>query len=135
MATHSDTTIGNDVARDTIVKSHWVMMVQWTSIVMSEWVRMSNDVVMCTYHIITMHNDIAMNLFNYVLSALCLIMILLLEVWNKNNKFMFEQSGFENLLLFLCGAISFILQTWNIPTQNTSHVFSPDLSNTHLFKL
>ncbi len=41
--------------------------------------------------------DIAMNLFYYVISALCLIMILLWVVWNKNkNKFMFDQSGLEN---------------------------------------
>ncbi len=47
---------------------------------------MSNDVAMCTYHGITMHDDIAINLFYYVLSALCLIMILLWVVWNKNKN-------------------------------------------------
>ncbi len=44
-----------------------------------------------------MHNDIAMNLFYYVFSVLCLIMILLWVVCNKNkNKFMFDQSELEN---------------------------------------
>ncbi len=38
-------------------------------------VTMSNDVAMCTYHGITMHNDVAMNLFYYVFSALCLIIM------------------------------------------------------------
>ncbi len=77
-----------------IVKSQWVMTLLWTSIVTSQWV---NYIAMCTYHGITMHNDFAMNLFYYVFSVLCLIMILLWVVWNKNrNKFMFDQSGLEN---------------------------------------
>ncbi len=38
-------------------------------------VTMSNSIVMCTYHGITMHNDIAMNLFYYVFSAICLIVL------------------------------------------------------------
>ncbi len=38
-------------------------------------VTMNNTVAMCTYHGITMHNDIAMNLFYYVFSALCLIVL------------------------------------------------------------
>ncbi len=60
MNTHCEITIGNDVARDIHCD-----------------VKMSNDVAMCTYHGITMHDDVAMNLFCYVFSALCLIMILL----------------------------------------------------------
>ncbi len=60
----NDIRMGNDVARDIHCD-----------------VTMSNDIAMCTYHGITMHNDIAMNLFYYVISTLCLIMILL---WNKN---------------------------------------------------
>ncbi len=49
-----------------------------------------------------MHNDVAMNLFYYVFSALCLIMILLWVVCNKNkNKFMFDQSGLENTFIVL----------------------------------
>ncbi len=60
-------------------------------------VTMSNDVAMCTYHGITMHNDVTMNLFYYVFSSLCLIMILLWVVCNKiKNKFMFDQSDLEN---------------------------------------
>ncbi len=36
---------------------------------------MSNDIAMCTYHGITMHNDVAMDIFYYVFSALCLIVL------------------------------------------------------------
>ncbi len=36
---------------------------------------MSNIIAMCTYHGTTMHNDIVMNLFYYVFSALCLIVL------------------------------------------------------------
>ncbi len=79
MATH-DITMGNDIARDVHCE-----------------ITMSNDVAMCTYGI-TMHNDVAMNLFYYVFSALCLIMILLWILGNKNkNKFIFDQSGLENI--------------------------------------
>ncbi len=94
MATHYDITMGNDIASDAHCK-----------ITMSNDIArdihcdctMSNDVAMCTYHGITMHNDVAMNLYSYVFSPLCLIMILLWVVWNKNkNKFMFDPSGLEN---------------------------------------
>ncbi len=54
MASHYDITMGNDVARD---------------------ITMINDNAMCTYDGITMHNDIAMNIFYYVFSALCLIVL------------------------------------------------------------
>ncbi len=57
---HCEITIGNDIARDIHCD-----------------VTMSNDIAMCTYHGITIHNDVAMNLSYYILSALCLIMILL----------------------------------------------------------
>ncbi len=70
-----------------IVKSQRIMTLLGTSIVTSQWVM----TLLCVhiYHGITMYNDIAMNLFYYVFSALCLIMILLC---NKNkNKFMFDQ--------------------------------------------
>ncbi len=55
---HCEITMGNDVARDI----HYD-------------VTMSNEVAIGTYHGITMHNDIAMNIFYYVLSALCLIVL------------------------------------------------------------
>ncbi len=58
-------------------------------------VTMGNEVAMCTYHGITKHNDVAMNIFYYAFSALCLIVILLWVVWNK-DKFIFDQSGLEN---------------------------------------
>ncbi len=58
MATHCEITMGNDVARD----SHCD-------------VTMSNDITMCTYQGITMHNDVVTNIFHYVFSALCLIVL------------------------------------------------------------
>ncbi len=58
MDTHYDITMGNDVAR----KIHC----DYTT---------SNDIAMCTYHGITMHNDVAMNLFYYVSSVLCLLVL------------------------------------------------------------
>ncbi len=66
-------------------------------------ITMSNDIAMCIYYGLTMHNDIAINLFYYVVSALCLIMILLGVVWNKNTKkLMFDQSGLEKtFIIFL----------------------------------
>ncbi len=83
--------MGNDIARDIYCD-----------------ITMSNDVSMCTYHDIIMHNDVAMNLFYYVFSALCLIMILLCIVCNKNkNKFMFDQSGLENtFVVFVKGYLT-----------------------------
>ncbi len=79
-------------------------------------VTMSNDIAMCTYHGITMHNDVAMNLYYYVFSVLCIMMILVWVVWNKNkNKFMFDQSGSENtFIVFLCRDISLDLLTLEI---------------------
>ncbi len=87
MATHYDITMGNniitmgnDIARDIHCD-----------------VTMSNDVAICIYHDIIMHNDITMNLLYYVFSALCLFMILLWVVCNKNkNTFMFDQFGLES---------------------------------------
>ncbi len=47
-----------------------------------------------------MDNDVAINRFYYVISTLCLIMILLWVACNKNkNKFMFDQSGLENTFI------------------------------------
>ncbi len=78
---HCEITMGNDVARDINCD-----------------VTMSNDIATCTYHGITLHNNISMNIFYYVFSALCLIVLFYYGVvWNKNkNKFMFDQSGLEN---------------------------------------
>ncbi len=53
-----DITMGNDVSRDVHCN-----------------VTIINGVDMCIYHGITMHNDIAMNIFYYVFSALCLIVL------------------------------------------------------------
>ncbi len=80
--------MGNDIARDVHCD-----------------VTIHNDIAVCTYYVITIHNDFAMNLFYDVFSALCLIMILLWVVYNKNkNKLMFDQSGLENtFVVFVYG--------------------------------
>ncbi len=94
MATHYDITMGNDIARDAYFEI--TMGNDITRDIHCD-VTMSNDIAMCTYHSMTMDNDTAMNLFYYVFSVLCLIMILLCVVCHKNkNKFMFDQSGLEN---------------------------------------
>ncbi len=54
---HNVQSMGNDFARD-----------------IHRDVTMSNDIAMCTYGI-TMHSDVAMNLFYYVFSAICLIVL------------------------------------------------------------
>ncbi len=61
---YCDNTMGNDIAKDIPC-----------NITMSN----DNDNSGCYVYIngITMHNDLAMNLFYYVFSVLCLIMILL----------------------------------------------------------
>ncbi len=58
MDTHYDITMGNDAARE----AHYEII-------------MSNDVATYTYHGITMHNNVVMNLFYYLFSALCLIVL------------------------------------------------------------
>ncbi len=86
MDVHCEITMGNYIARDI----HYDFT-------------MRNGIAMCTYHGITMHNDVAMNLFYYEFSALCLIMILLWVVCDRNkNKFMLDQSGLANTFIF-CG--------------------------------
>ncbi len=91
MATYYDITMGNDIARD--VHCEITMGNDIGRDIRCD-ATMSNDVAMCIYHGITMHNNFAMNFFCYELSAVCLIMILLRVVCNKNkNKFMFDQSG------------------------------------------
>ncbi len=97
MATHYDIIMGNDVARDVHCE---ITMVNDIARDIHCDITMSNNVAMCTYHDITMHNDVAMNLFYYVFSAQCLIVILLWLAWNKNkNKFMLDQSGLENTVV------------------------------------
>ncbi len=92
MATDYDITMDNDIARDAPFE---ITMGNDVARVIHCYVTMSNDVAMCKYHGLTMLNDIVTNLFYYIFSALCLIMILLWVVWNK-NKNMFDQSGLEN---------------------------------------
>ncbi len=97
MANHYNITMGNDIARDAHCK---ITMGNDIARDIHCDITMSNDITMCTYHVITMYNDVAMNFFYYVVSALCLIMILLWVVCNKNkNKFIFDQSGLENTFI------------------------------------
>ncbi len=112
VTTQYDITMGNDVARDVHCE---ITMGNAIAIDIHCDVTMNNDIAMCTYHGITMHNDVNINLFCYVFSALCLIMILLWVVCNKNkNKFMFDQSELENTFVVLCRAISLVLHTHEI---------------------
>ncbi len=73
MVTHDDITMGNDVARD----AHYEITLgnDFARDIHCD-ITMSNDVAICKYYGITMHNDVAMNLFNYVFSALYLIMFI-----------------------------------------------------------
>ncbi len=65
------------------------MTSQWQLIMTSQWVMTLPG------------TSVATNLFSYVFSILCLIIILLWVVCNKNkNKFMFDQSGLENRFVF-----------------------------------
>ncbi len=59
MATHYDTTMGNDIARDVHCE-----------------ITMANNVTRDIHCDVTMHNDIAVNLFYYVFSDLHLIVLL-----------------------------------------------------------
>ncbi len=68
MTTHYDITMGNDTVRDAYCEITMGIDIHCD-------VTMSNDIAMCTYHGITMHNGIAMNIFYYVFSALCLIVL------------------------------------------------------------
>ncbi len=72
LAIHYDITMGNDIAGDAYFE---ITMGNDIARDIHCEVTMHNDIAMCTYHGVTMHNDIAMNLFYYIFSALCLIMI------------------------------------------------------------
>ncbi len=79
--THYDITMGNDIARDVYCE---ITMGNDIARNIHCDVTMSNDVTICTYGIIMQLS--IMNLFYYVFSALCLIMILLWVVCNKNKN-------------------------------------------------
>ncbi len=102
IATHYDITMGNDIARD--VHFEITMGNDVARDILCD-ITMHNDVAMFTYHGVTMHNDVVINIFYCVFSVLCLIMILLWVVYNKNkNKLMFDQSGLENtFVVFVLG--------------------------------
>ncbi len=59
-----------------------------------------------------MHNDVAMNLFYYVLIMLICNFIMGSMEW-KQEQFPFDQSWLDDTL-FLCWAISLVLQTREI---------------------
>ncbi len=107
-------TIGNDVAKDAHCE---ITMGNYVARDIHCYATMSYD--------ISIHNDMDMNLFYYVLSALCLIVLFYYGlVWNKNkNKFMFDQSGLRTHLLFLCMAILLVLWTCEISLHK--HMCSP----------
>ncbi len=67
MATHYDITMG---IHSNVVTHCNVIMSGNSDVILID------DVAMCTYHHITKHNDVDVNLFYYVFSALCLIIIL-----------------------------------------------------------
>ncbi len=73
MATHYDITMGNDIARDAHCE---ITMGNAVARDIHCDITMCNDVAMCTYHGITMQNHITMNIFYYVFSVLCPIVLL-----------------------------------------------------------
>ncbi len=104
MATYYDITMGNDIVRDAYCE---ITMGNGVARDIHCDVTMSNDIAMYKYHGITMYNNVAMKHFYCVLSALCLIMILLRVLWNKNkNMFIFYQSGLENKFIIFCVGLS-----------------------------
>ncbi len=125
MATHYDITMGNDVARD----SH--LEITMDNVVARDIhfdVTMHNDIAMCTYYSVIMHNNVAMNPFYCVFSALCLIMILLWVVCNKNKKSScLIILGWRTHSLFLCMAISPVLQTREISLHKHNSCVLPRL--------
>ncbi len=72
MATYYSITMGNDIAKDALCE-----ITVENDVVKDIYcdITMGNDVAICTYHDITMHNYIAVNLFYYLFSALCLIVL------------------------------------------------------------
>ncbi len=104
-ATHYDITMGNDIAKNAHCD---IIMLLGTSIVMSQWV-----IALLCVHIIASQCIMTL-LWTSFYVLLCLFMLFLWIVWNKNkNKFVFDQSGLENTFFF-CRAISLVLSTCEI---------------------
>ncbi len=121
MATLYDITVGNDVARDAHCKSQCVMMLLGLSIVMSQWV-----MTLLYVHIIS-SQCIMMLLWTFsIICILCSMpnyVILLWVVWNKKkNKFMFDQSGLENIRCFCVGLFYSSFGLVKYPYTNTTCV-------------
>ncbi len=109
-----------------IVKSQWVMTLLGTSIVIPQWVM----TLLCEQCIT--------NLFYYVFSALCLIMILLWVVCNKKKQEQVHVWSIwvgEHNCCFCVGWFHSSFGLMKYSYTNTNHVFSSDWSNTHLFLL
>ncbi len=98
---HCEITMSNDVAREIHCD-----------------VTMSNDFAMCTYHDITMHNDVTMNLFYYVFSDLCLIML-----------FSYGQHGIKQEQVSVWLRTHLLFLSRNTPTQ-TQLMCSPQIDQT-----
>ncbi len=114
MATHYDNTMDNDITRNAHCE---ITMGDGIGRDTHCDVTMSNDVAMCRCHGITMHNEIAMNLFNYVFSALCLIMILLCSCLISLAEYI------HCFCVWLFHSFSRLMK---YHYTNTTHVFSPD---------
>ncbi len=67
-----DLTMGHEVARDVNCE---ITMSNYVARDIHYDVTISDNVAMCTYQGITIYNVIVMNLFYYVFSALCLIVL------------------------------------------------------------
>ncbi len=96
---HFEITMDNDVARDIRCD-----------------VTMSNDIAMVIYQCITMHNDIAINIFYYVFSALCLIVLFYYGEYGIKTRTSSCLIGLDwrTHSLVLCKAISIVLWTHEI---------------------
>ncbi len=107
---HCEITMGNDVTRD--VHCHATM---------------GNDIA----SFIAMHNDIAMNIFYYVMSALCLI-VLFYYGWygiKTRTSSCSISLGWRTHSLFLCRDISLILRTGEISLHKHNSCVLPRLIN------
>ncbi len=117
MVTHYDITMGNDIASD--VHCEITMGNDVANDIHCDLI-MSNDIAMCTiYHGITMHNEVDMNLFYYVFSALCLIMILL---WVDVIK-----TRTSSYLISLCWRTHSLFQTHEISLHKHNSCVLPRL--------
>ncbi len=122
MATHYDITMGIDIARDFHCEITMGNDVHCD-------VTMSNGIDMCIYHGITMNNDITMNLFYYVFSALCLIVLFYRYGIKTRTSSCSISLGWRTHSLLLCRDISLILRTHET-SQHKQLICSPQTDQT-----